>query len=119
MDRNSYQNLIVFQKALDLVVKAYSIASQLPDIEKYGLASQIRRAVVSIPANIAEGHGRRTNGDFARFLTISLGSCRELETLFLICGRLGYVEDLADVQDDTTQVAKMLNVLIRKIRDNQ
>ncbi len=109
VDKNSYQNLIVFQKALDLVVVAYEVARKLPDIEKYGLASQIRRA--------AEGHGRRSNGDFERFLTISLGSCRELETLFMICKRLNY-----EVEADTTieicnEVARMLNALHRKIRD--
>lgn len=117
MDKNSYRNLIVFEKSLDLVVLAHNIARQLPDFEKYGLASQIRRASVSIPANIAEGHGRRSNGDFARFLNISLGSCRELETLFLVCKRVNYIEEIEEPLEKCYEIARMLNVLARKIRD--
>src|SRR5689334_12801178 len=74
---------------MDLVVTVYQLAGKLPRSEQYGLASQLQRSVVSIAANIAEGHGRETTGDYIRFLAICSGSLTELETHLMLCQRLG------------------------------
>ncbi|MBS1728443.1 MAG: four helix bundle protein [Armatimonadetes bacterium] len=118
MGQNSFQDLIVWNKAMDLVPRVYDLVDLLPASEKYGIASQLCRAVVSIPCNIAEGHGRRTNGDFARFLTIALGSCREVQTLILICQRLNYVGTEDSVLKQCEEVAKMLTSLMKKVKES-
>ena len=76
----SYQDLLVWQKSIDLVAEVYRIASKLPSNEQYGLTSQLRRAAVSVPANIAEGFGRWHSNEFVRFLLIANGSLKEVET---------------------------------------
>ena len=80
----SYRDLLVWQRSMDLVEICYVIASAFPKEEVYGLTSQLRRAVVSIPANIAEGHTRATRKDYAHFFSIARGSTAELETLVLL-----------------------------------
>ena len=89
----NYRDLIVWQKAMDLVQAVYKITAGFPKEELYGLTSQLRRAAVSIPSNIAEGQGRRTTGDFQRFLAIANGSLREVETQILIAKRLNYLHN--------------------------
>lgn len=113
----SYQDLDVWKKSMDLVVLCYEVTRQFPDDEKFGLVSQIRRASTSIPANIAEGHGRGTPKSFVNFLWISNGSLRELETHVLIASRLGYVGESVkkDVIERTNEIGKMLNGLRRSI----
>jgi len=76
---NDYERLNVWRDAHVLVMEAYSVSASFPATERYGLTSQLRRAAVSIPANIAEGAGRRTGADFRRFLDIASGSCNEVE----------------------------------------
>ena len=88
----SYRELIVWQKSMDLVKNIYRVTSVFPKEEMYGLTSQIRRAAVSIPSNIAEGYGRRTTKDFISFLYISRGSVYELQTQIEICGDLGMID---------------------------
>jgi four helix bundle protein len=90
----SYQDLRVWQEAMDLCETCYRLTGNLPRDEVYGLSSQIRRAVVSIPANIAEGYGRNSKGAYSQFLRIAQGSLKELETHILLTQRLG----LADVE---------------------
>ncbi len=85
-----YQDLIVWQKAMDLVEKVYEITRHYPREELYGLTAQSRKAAVSIPSNIAEGQGRSTTPDFLRHLSIAYGSLLELETQILIARRLKY-----------------------------
>jgi four helix bundle protein len=80
MKSHNYRELKVWQKAIDLVIKVYKLTNQFPTTEKYGLVSQINRAVVSIPSNIAEGCSRISNKDFQHFLSMALGSAFELET---------------------------------------
>ncbi len=94
------------------------MTSVFPDDERYGLTSQIRRAAVGLPANIAEGHGRAYTGDYIRFLGIATGSLMELETLIIIAHRLGMLSrtDAASILDQTEELARMLAGLRRKLR---
>jgi four helix bundle protein len=89
---NSYRDLIVWQRSMDLVEVCYKVAGAFPRDEIYGLTSQLRRSAVSIPANIAEGHGRDGLGEYIHFLGIAQGSLRETETHLLIGGRLNFVD---------------------------
>ena len=106
----SYRDLIVWQKSMDLVVEVYKLAEKLPKQEAYGLSDQMRRAAVSIPSNIAEGHGRNSKNDFIRFLSIAQGSRAELETQMDICVRLNFLttEEIAAMEDLATQIIKMI-----------
>jgi len=88
----NHKELDVWVKSMDLVEYIYKISSKFPDSEKFGLVSQIRRASVSIPSNIAEGAGRKGNKEFVQFLHIALGSLSELDTQYLIAVRLNYIE---------------------------
>ena len=112
-----YRDLIVWQKAMQLVTKVYKTTSVFPDHEKYALSSQLRRSVVSIPSNIAEGYGRRSTGDYLRFLNISVGSLYEMQTQLEISLNLGYVkkEWFDIVYEDSREIERMLVSLIRKI----
>jgi four helix bundle protein len=117
----SYRDLKVWEKAMDLVVESYRITKLLPKSEAYGLASQIQRAAVSIPANIAEGHGRDHLGDYLRHLSMAKGSVVELETHLLIARRLLYVteSDLEPVLTHTAEVGRMLEGLSKSLRKTQ
>jgi four helix bundle protein len=86
----SFQDLVVWQKSMDLVAECYQFGHRLPPSEQYGLGSQMRRAVVSIPANIAGGFGRWHSKEFVHFLLVANGSLKELETHLLIGKRLGF-----------------------------
>jgi four helix bundle protein len=101
-----------------LVVESYSVTRLLPKSESYGLIGQIQGAAVSVPANIAEGHGREHLGDYVRHLSIANGSLMELETHFLITVELGYVtrEQTAIVMSMTSEVGRMLTGLTRRLR---
>lgn len=90
---NTYQDLIVWQKAMDLVIECYRLVKHFPGFEQYGLASQLQRAAVSIPANIAEGYGRSYTGEYLRYLSIAKGSLTELETHIQIATRLSYCNE--------------------------
>jgi four helix bundle protein len=115
----SYKDLKVWEKAMDLVVEGYRLTRRLPQSESYGLSSQIRRAAVSIPANIAEGHGREHLGDYLHHVSVSNGSLMELETHFLIADRLGYLtkEDLGKAFELTSEVGKMLAGLTKSLKN--
>ena len=114
----SYRDLQVWQKAMALVVESYSVARLLPKSESYGLIGQIQRAAVSVPANIAEGHGREHLGDYVRHLSVANGSLMELETHFLIAVELRYVthEQTAAAMSMTSEVGRMLTGLTRRLR---
>lgn len=110
-----YRELVVWQKAMELVKSVYAMTKVLPKSELYGLVSQSRRAAVSIPANIAEGHGRNSKKDYVRFLTIARGSLRELETLLLLIDDLELAvtgEELKQCDD----VSRLLSGLITKMK---
>jgi four helix bundle protein len=114
----SYRDLKVWNKAMDLVVESYRLANLLPKTETYGLARQIQRAAVSVPANIAEGHGREHLGDYLHHLSVANGSLMELETHFLIAARLSYLkaDDLAALFSRAGEVGRMQAALIRSLK---
>ena len=89
---NSFKDLLVWQKSMELTVFVYSSIKKLPQAETFGLVNQIQKSVVSVPSNIAEGYGRNQTRDFIRFLQISLGSLFELQTQMEICYRLDYID---------------------------
>jgi four helix bundle protein len=117
MKVKNYQELIVWQRAMDLVEEVYRISRGFPREEVYGLTSQIRRASVSIPSNIAEGQGRRTTPDFVKHLSIAYGSLREVETQALIAHRLAYVPELAlnKLLERAGEVGRLLNGLMASL----
>jgi len=90
---SNFRNLKIWQKGMDLVIDVYKLSERLPKEEKYGLKSQITRAAISIPSNIAEGASRSSDKDFKRFLEISLGSAFELETQLIIIQKLNMMNN--------------------------
>ena len=114
MNIKTYQDLIVWQKSMDLVIAVYELTKKYSSEEKFGLISQSRRCAVSIPSNIAEGKRRGTVAQFNHFLQISYGSGAELETQIIIAKRLGYAEnkDFEKVDILLDEVMRMLNKLI-------
>ena len=111
-----YKNLTVWQKAMVLAKDIYSVTASFPKSETFGLVSQMRRCVVSIPSNIAEGYGRGTNKDLVHFLYTSLGSSNELETQLILSREFTYLtdEDASMLLQLNGQVNKMLSSLIYK-----
>lgn len=110
-----FTDLLVWQKSMDLVEAVYAAIREFPRDEMYGLTSQMSRAAVSIPSNIAEGQGRESSGSFVQLLRIALGSTRELETQVMISARLKYLTeaDGSQLRVRVVEVAKMLRGLIR------
>ncbi|WP_373478517.1 four helix bundle protein [Geminocystis sp.] len=113
----SYRDLTVWQKSMDLVVRCYQLTSQFPKTEIYGLSSQIQRAAVSIPANIAEGKERNYLGDYIRHLSIANGLLKELETYLLIVEELEYIkqEELKILLNKCEEIGRMLDSLMEKL----
>ena len=110
----SYKDLIVWQKSMVKVEMVYKITNRLPADEQWGLRSQMRRAAVSVPSNIAEGYGRQTAGNYKQFLCICRGSLYEIETQMLLCIRLNYLneKETEPVLNNITEIGKMLFSLI-------
>lgn len=117
----NHRDLKVWQISVDLVETVYRLSRDWPNHELYGLVSQARRASVSIPANIAEGAGRRSTGEFMQFVGVARGSLAELETLLVVAARLGYLEDdvLEILMKDVAEVGRMLTGLMQSLRDRQ
>ena len=113
MKSSNHRDLIVWQKAIDLTVEVYNLVKLLPKDETYALSEQMRRAVVSIPSNIAEGQGRNSSKEFARFLSMARGSLRELSTQLEICERIEYMnsEQTNKAKSIIEEIDKMLNSL--------
>ena len=114
---NSYRELTVWQKSMDLVENVYTLVKKLPREEQYALSDQLRRAVVSIPSNIAEGYGRNAAKEYVRFLNIARGSKYEVETQLLICVRLHYLQqpEISLSMALCDEIGRMLNSLIKKL----
>lgn len=113
-----HKELDVWKKSVDLVVEIYRLSATFPKEEIYGLTSQMRRAAVSIPSNIAEGAARNTGKEFVQFLFIALGSTAELETQLVITERLGFGRNLKETMNRVVAIKQMLNGLIRHYRHN-
>lgn len=111
----SYKDLRAWQKAMSLVSRVYKISNSFPNDEKFGLTLQIRKAVVSVPSNIAEGWGRSTTKNYIQFLRISRGSLYEIETQLQIALDLKYTDDTKPAMALIAEVGKMLNSLINKL----
>jgi four helix bundle protein len=113
-----FKKLSVWEKSYKLSLEIYGITAKFPKEEVYSLTNQMRRAAISIPANIAEGCGRYTGSELARFLDIAMGSGSELECYILLSHDLGYVsdDDYGQAEGHLVEVKRMLNALILKIR---
>jgi four helix bundle protein len=114
---NNYKELKVWQKAVDLATSVYELTKNFTSTEVYGIVSQMRRAAVSIPSNLAEGAGRGTNKDFSYFLNISLGSAFELETQLIISEKIGYItiEQLSEKINQINEIEKMIRGLQKSL----
>ncbi|MCZ8230485.1 four helix bundle protein [Flavobacterium sp.] len=114
----NHKDLEVWKKSMDLVLQVYQITNLFPDTEKFGLTSQMRRAAVSIPSNIAEGAARKSDKEFIQFLYIALGSLAEVETQYLIAIRLQYLNEDLKVDNSINEVKSLIigmkNYLLKK-----
>lgn len=118
---NSYRDLRVWQQSMQLAVQVYRSTENFPKQELYGLTAQIRRAAISVPSNIAEGKGRRTDRDFSNFLFHARGSLLELETQILLARELQYFSEQvsADLLKSAAAVGSALTGLINSLRDSE
>jgi len=117
----SHRDLKVWQISLDLTETLYRLSGDWPKHEQYGLVSQIRRAAVSVSANIAEGAGRRSTGEFIQFVGIARGSLAEVETLLIIARRLGYVEEpvCRELLEDIYELGRVATGLIQSLEQRK
>ncbi len=113
----SYRDLVAWQKAMHFVTEIYRTAQSFPQAELYGLVSQLRRAAVSIPSNIAEGQARLSTGEFKQFLGHARGSLMEVETQTLIAAELGYLKphETDTLLDGAAEIGRLLNGLLRSL----
>ena len=118
MSIESHKDLIVWKKSIALVTEVYQLTQTFPADEKFGLVSQMRRAAVSVPSNIAEGSCRGSRKDYRKFILIAYGSCTELETQLLIARNLKFIttEQYAKIVEQTVEILKMLSALARKLQ---
>ncbi|MFC2108593.1 four helix bundle protein [Candidatus Bipolaricaulota bacterium] len=113
-----FRSVDVWKKSHELVLAVYKVSAGFPSSELYGLTSQVRRAASSIPANIAEGCGRGSDRDFARFLQIAMGSASELEYHLILARDLGFLDDVQQgaLEQATTEVKRMLTGFMKKLK---
>ena len=116
MSIRSYQDMEVWQVAMSLAEDVYGVVARFPKDEQFALSSQLRRAVVSVPSNIAEGFGRETTKDFLHFIAMARGSLFEVRTQIELARRIGYIVDTVSVFDKVDRIAMMLNSLSAKLR---
>lgn len=115
MTLQSFKDLIVWQKAIQLVKRVYILTEELPKSEVFGLSSQMRRAAVSIPSNIAEGYKRKNTKEYVQFLSIADASAAELETQIIIMKEVYKTNRATDAESTLVEIQKMLIALIRKL----
>ena len=115
----TYRDLRAWNQAMDLVELVYGVTAKLPADELYGLRSQMRRCAVSIPSNIAEGHGRKGSKEFMHHLSIAKGSLSELETQLILCVRLKYIDrdSLTPIWRSAQTASKLISGLVRSLRN--
>ena len=114
----THRDLLIWQKSMILVTEIYRKSQRFPTQEQYGLTSQIRRAAVSIPSNIAEGFGRQSTGDYIRFLNIAVGSLFEVQTQIEIAFNLSFIteSDFTVIFENTREIDRMISSLIQKLK---
>ena len=119
MQIRSYKDLQVWQRGMDLTTLVYRLSARLPSDERFGLVSQMRRAAVSVPANIAEGHQRSSTKDYLRFLSIAVGSLAELETLIELTSRLysNQATSIEELVGQADELGKMLRSLQQRLEE--
>ncbi|CAI2769306.1 four helix bundle protein [Flavobacterium collinsii] len=115
---NTFRDLLIWQKSMNLVTEIYQITNSFPKEEIYGLSSQIRRSSVSIPSNIAEGYGRDGNNDYLKFLNIAMSSLFEMQTQLEISFNLKYLSEnrFNKINGESREIERMLSAFIRKIK---
>ena len=113
----SYRDLKVWQQAMGLAEECYRLTRQFPRDELYGMTSQVRRSAASVAANIAEGHGRNSRGEYIQFLRVAQGSLKELETHLILADRVGLISNglIAQMLEQSEGLGKMLRALIRSL----
>ena len=112
----SHKDLDAWKKSMDMVDSIYKVTKSFPNDELYSLTNQMRRAVISVPSNIAEGAARGSKNEFVQFLYISLGSLSELETQVIIANRLGYLSDPNNLLESIMVIRKLINGLIYSLK---
>jgi four helix bundle protein len=120
MEINSYKDLIIWQKGIDLAVNVYSLSKNFPDDERFALTSQVKRSASSIPANIAEGYGRQSSKSYSQFVKVSRGSLFELETHLILADKLNFInngEPYSKIKEQIIEEGKMINAFIKKLDD--
>jgi len=117
----SFKNLVVWQRAIELTVAVYSLTSKFPDSDRFGLTNQMRRAAASVSSNIAEGYGRATKGEYVQFLGHARGSGSEVETQIVIAKALGFgtAANLNETEGLCSEVGRMLGALMKSLRAKQ
>lgn len=117
MSLRSYRDLVVWQRSMELAEEVYRLCAGMPRFEVFGVASQLRRAASSIPANIAEGYGREYRADYVKHLSIAQGSLAEVETLVMLCVRIGHLEPPAVLRACglSDEVSRMLRALLKRL----
>ena len=121
MSVQKYTDLLAWQKAMAIVQEVYRVARKLPAEERYGLAAQLRKSAVSIPANIAEGQGRKSSSEFRYHLSVAIGSLYELETELMIAGQLSYADDseVAVLLEHSNEVGRLIHGLYRSLPEQR
>jgi four helix bundle protein len=116
----SFRDLVVWQRAIQLTIDIYKLTAKFPDAERFGLTSQMRRAAVSIASNISEGYGRSTKGEYVQFVGHARGSCSELETQIVIAKALGFgtPSNLDSAEGLCKDVGRLLGALMKSLRPN-
>ena len=116
----TYRDLLVWQKSMDLVTQVYQVTRSFPKEETYSVIDQIRRCAISVPSNMAEGYGRQTTKDYIRHMQISRGSLYELQTQIEICYNINYLSkgDFDKIYELCREIERMLNSLIKKLKES-
>ncbi len=118
----SYKDLLIWQKGIDIVTDLYQLVENFPKEELYALSSQLKRAAVSIPSNIAEGYGRNSTQSYIHFVSISRGSLFELETQLLVAQKLKFIKNeilFSNIMNQITEETKMINSFITKLESSK
>lgn len=118
MGYKNFQELVVWQKSMLLARQVYLLANELPPTETYALSAQLKRATVSVPSNIAEGHGRSSKNEYSHFLSIARGSLYEVETQLILAQQVGYfsAEKIQPLLDLCDEIKRMLSKMITTIQ---